>query len=231
MISIRAIFVIVFLSVIGMSCAGEAEIPTGPDNPPADVEEPGSEGLTAEQAAKTALKVGDKMPGFELPDSRNSIVKSEELLKKGNLVVVFYRGGWCPFCNTYLKELQDELDAIESAGGTLVAISAENPDDSLSTEEKNSLRFHVLSDKDLSYARKFRLVYELAAETNKKYKENGIDLVVDNDMNKPELPISATYVVDQKGDIVFAFVEPDYKKRAGPEVIIEELNKLKSSAE
>jgi len=170
------------------------------------------------------------MPGFELPDARNNIVRSRELLKESNLVVVFYRGGWCPFCNMYLKKLQDNLPAIESAGGKLVAISAENPDDSLSTEEKNKLKFHVLSDKSLEYARKFNLVYQLPDETDEKYKKKGINLVVDNDMVKPELPISATYIVNQEGKIVYDFVDPDYKKRLEPEKVIEELRKISKPA-
>ena len=186
--------------------------------------------VTAEQAAKTALKDGDAMPAFDLPDAAGKRVSSETLLRDSNLVVVFYRGGWCPFCNIYLKKLQDRLPEIENAGGTLVAISAENPDDSLSTLEKNNLKFAVLSDRNLEYARKFNLVYQLEAETDKRYKNKGIDLVVDNDMMKPELPISATYIVNRDGKIVYSFVDPDYKKRLEPETVIDELGKISNTA-
>ena len=92
------------------------------------------------------------------------------------------------------------------------------------------MKFHVLSDKTLAYSRKFGLVYELAAETNRRYKENGIDLVVDNDMDRPELPISATYVVNKSGKIVYAFIEPDYKQRAEPGTVIARLKELKPGA-
>jgi peroxiredoxin len=185
--------------------------------------------VSVEDAVKNALKNGDTMPAFSLPDSKNKTVTSEALLKESNLVVVFYRGGWCPFCNTYLKKLQDQNDKIEAAGGKLVAISAENPDDSLTTEQKHNLTFHVLSDKNLDFARRFGLVYELPATTDEKYQEMGIDLVSSNDMEKPELPISATYIVNKESKIVYSFVNPDYKKRLEPETIISELEKLKES--
>ncbi len=219
---------LIALPFLVMSCAEDTGSPVDPPNKNTATSESG--GVTAEEAAKTALSVGDQMPAFELPDSRNRMITSAHLLKDKNLVVVFYRGGWCPYCNTYLKKFQDKLPEIEAAGGELVAISAENPDDSLSTEEKNRLKFHVLSDKRLAYSRKFGLVFELAAETNRRYKENGIDLIVDNDMDRPELPISATYVINRSGKIVFAFVEPDYKQRAEPETVIARLKELKPVA-
>lgn len=184
--------------------------------------------VSVEEAAKTALKSGDTMPPFELPNANGQVIRSDQLLKEKNLVLVFYRGGWCPYCNTYLKKLQDNLSEIDSSGGALVAISAENPDDSLTTAQKHELRFHVLSDRQLSYARKFRLVYQIPEKTDQRYKGKGIDLVVDNEMDKPELPISATYIVNQKGKIVYDFVEPDYKKRATPEEVIGQLKKLAS---
>ncbi len=186
--------------------------------------------VTAKAASKNALKKGSMLPSFTLPDSKNELVSSEKLLANSNLALVFYRGGWCPFCNLYLKKLQDNLDEIKAAGGELVAISAENPDESLTTEQKNNLRFYVLSDKNLDYARKLGLVYQLPEETDTKYKSMGIDLVVANDMKKPELPISATYVVNREGKIMYSFVEPDYKKRAEPETVIAELKKIREAA-
>lgn len=221
----RLILVILATVLFAVGCA---EVPRQAESEP-PVDKPvgvETQAVTAEQAAQTALKAGDQMPAFELPDSKGKKVSSAELLKSSNLVVVFYRGGWCPFCNTYLKALQENIDEIEANGAKLVAISAENPDDSLSTEQKNNLKFYVLSDKGLEYARMFKLVYQLPAETNEKYKENGIDLVVDNDMDKPELPISATYIVNREGKIVYDFVDPDYKKRLEPEKVIAELKKL-----
>jgi peroxiredoxin len=183
--------------------------------------------VSAEDAAKKALNVGAKMPSFTLNDSLGKSVNSADLLKQGHLVVVFYRGAWCPFCNAYLHKLQKNLSQIKDNGGNLVAISVENADRSMAVAKKNELNFTVLSDPNLNVARSFGIVYQLSDETNEKYKGYGIDLVKYNKTEKPELPISATYVVSKKGEIAYAFVEPDYQKRAEPEAILQALAKLK----
>lgn len=180
-----------------------------------------------ESAAKTALKAGGKMPAFELKDALGKTVKSEELLKQGNVVLVFYRGSWCPFCNVYLRKLQQNLSQIKSNKGVLVAVSVENPDNSLTVAKKNELEFTVLSDANLDVARQFGIVYQLAKATDELYKSHGLDIAKHNAMNTPELPLSATYIINQKGEIIYAFLEPDYKKRAEPQVIIETLSKIK----
>jgi peroxiredoxin len=166
------------------------------------------------------------MPSFALKDIDGKTVSSDELLKKGNLVVVFYRGAWCPFCNLYLNKLQKNAGKIKEAGGNLVAISVENPDKSSGVAQKNELEFTVLSDPQLETARKFGIVYELAKQTDETYKTKGLDIARNNEMEKAELPLGATYIVDQSGKIVYAFLETDYKKRAEPEVIIENLKSI-----
>lgn len=184
--------------------------------------------VSPQDAAKKALNVGDNMPEFTLLDSAGKPVSSNELLKKGNLVIVFYRGAWCPYCNKYLHKLQDNLSEITAKGGVLVAISVENPDTSMLVSKKNELVFPVLSDPKLETARKFGIVYELPKETNEKYIGYGIDLVKNNGTAKPELPLSATYIVDSKGKIVYAWLEPDYSKRAEPADILKILAEQKA---
>jgi peroxiredoxin len=181
-------------------------------------------------AVKNALKAGAKMPVFKLKDATGKTVESRDLLKQGNLVVVFYRGAWCPFCNLYLRILQKNMPQIKAAGGNLVAVSVENPDNSLKVSRKNELDFTVLSDPNLSTARKFGIVYQMPKETDEFYKTNGLDIAKHNEMEKAELPLSATYIINRKGKIVYAFLEPDYKKRAEPQTIIETLLKIKSPA-
>lgn len=183
--------------------------------------------ISAEDAAKTALNIGAKMPSFTLNDSLGKPVSSADLLKQGHLVVVFYRGAWCPFCNAYLHKLQKSLTKIKENDGNLVAISVENPDRSMAVAKKNELNFTVLSDTNLNVARSFGIVYQLSDATNEKYKGFGLDLAKYNQTEKAELPISATYVISKNGEIVYAFVEPDYQKRAEPDVIVQTLAKLK----
>ncbi len=183
--------------------------------------------VSVEDAAKIALNVGAKMPVFTLSDSLGKSVSSKDLLKQGNLVVVFYRGAWCPFCNTYLHQLQQNLPQIKQAGGNLVALSVEPADRSIAIAKKNELEYTVLSDPNLTVARMFHIVYQLPDMTNERYMKGGLDLAKYNQTEKAELPISATYIVDKKGKIVYAYIEPDYKKRAEPSILLAELAKLK----
>ncbi len=179
------------------------------------------------EAAKNALNVGAKMPQFNLKDATGKTVSSADLLKQGNLVVVFYRGSWCPYCNVYLRNLQKNMAQIKAAGGNVVAISVENPDNSLAISKKNEINYTVLSDPGLSVAKQFGIVYDFPKETDEAYKAHGLDIAKHNAMAKPQLPLSATYIVNKKGEIVYAFLEPDYKKRAAPDVIVETLSKIK----
>jgi peroxiredoxin len=169
------------------------------------------------------------MPPFALKDIGGKIVSSDDLLKQNNLVIVFYRGAWCPFCNLYLNNLQKNAAAIKQAGGNIVAISVENPDNSSTVSRKNELQFTVLSDPKLDTARKFGIVYDLPPQTDETYKSRGLDVAKHNEMEKAELPLGATYIVNQKGEIIYAYLDTDYKKRAEPEVIIENLKKIKTT--
>lgn len=181
--------------------------------------------VSSEDAAKKALNVGAKAPEFELKDSTGKLVSSKDLLKQGNVVLTFYRGSWCPFCNTYLRKLGQRMPDITAAGGHLVAISVENPDASMAIAKKNEVLFPVLSDPNLDVARQFGIVYEMPPDTAEKYKKNGLDVAKHNGTEKPELPLAVTYIINKKGIITYAFIETDYKKRAEPDVIIENLKK------
>lgn len=185
--------------------------------------------VSAEEASKSALNVGAKIPTFSLLNATNELIASEDLLEEGNLVLVFYRGAWCPYCNVYLRSLQKNLAEIKENGGILVAISVENPDNSMSVAKKNELEFTVLSDPKLDIARKFGLVFQLPAETNERYKGFGIDLAKQNGTETPDLPVSATYVVNNSGEIVYAFLDADYKRRAEPNEIIDVLKRMNTS--
>lgn len=187
--------------------------------------------VSAKDAAKNALNVGAKIPSFSLKDATGKTVSSDDLLKDGNLVLVFYRGAWCPYCNTYLRKLQKNLPQIKAAGGQLVAISVENADKSSTIVKKNELEYTVLSDSGLTVARSFGIVYEMPKETSELYKSKGFDLAKYNNLEKAELPLSATYVINRQGEIVYAFLEPDYTKRAEPKEILETLSKIKPAAE
>ncbi|MGE4131190.1 MAG: peroxiredoxin-like family protein [Bdellovibrionales bacterium] len=181
--------------------------------------------LRKQNIIKKAKNVGAKIPSFSLPDAKRGIVKSKDLLGKP-LIIVFYRGGWCPYCNLQLRDLQKHLPEIKAAGAELVAISPEAPDRSLETVKKNDLGFYVLSDAGGKVSKKFGLVFELPKDLQKLYGDFGIDLPKHNQSKKWELPLGASYVVDSKGKITYAFLEADYKLRAETTDLIAEVQKL-----
>lgn len=187
----------------------------------------GLEELVRSGISKTALNVGDKMPAFELPDAHGQMVSSDELLADGALVIVFYRGAWCPYCNLYLHALQEYVPEFESLGASMVAISGEPPDRSLEVEQKDSLTYPVLSDTALIASRKFGIVYEVPQVIQKVMTERGFDMKKYYGTDKAELPLSATYVVDKNGEIIYGFLDPDYKLRAEPADIIAALKNNK----
>lgn len=175
---------------------------------------------------ESALGIGAKAVDGELPDAKGNRVKLSELWAKGPVVIVWYRGGWCPYCNMQLQAMQGTLPAIKAAGGTLVAITPETPDNSLSTSEKNELEFVVLSDVGNELAKKYGVVFKLPAKVSPLYKQFNIDLAKSNGNDSDELPLAATYVIDTSGEIRYAFLDADYTKRAEPAEVVEALQSL-----
>jgi peroxiredoxin len=172
--------------------------------------------LRATGIAARALQVGAKAPDVTLPDALNRPVQLSALWQRGPLVLVFYRGGWCPYCNLELRAWQQQADALQHLGSQLVAVSPQTPDNSLSTAEKNALAFPVLSDSALQAATAFGVAFEMPPALIALYTQAGNDLAVVNGNGRWVLPLPATYVIDRDGRIVYAHVEVDYRLRAEP---------------
>jgi peroxiredoxin len=183
--------------------------------------------LVASGITDHALKAGDKSPDFRLPDARGGHLRLRDLLAKGPVVVSFYRGGWCPYCNLELRALEDALPAIQQLGAQLVAVSPQTPDESLSTAEKNQLAFAVLSDAGSVTAKAYGIAFDLAEELRPIYTRFGHALPNKNGDDSWVLPIPATYVIDTNGTIVLAFVDVDYRNRLEPAEIISALGCLR----
>lgn len=175
---------------------------------------------------KTAKNKGDKAPLFALNNAQGKSVALKELLKRGPVVLTWYRGGWCPYCNIALHYLQEDLPLFQALGASLVALTPELPDKSLSTIERNHLKFEVLSDVGNKIAKEYGLAYRLTPEVAKAYQQ-GFDLHAYNGDESDMLPLAATYVIDKKGVIRYAFLDADYKNRADSKDIIAALKKLK----
>ena len=176
--------------------------------------------------ARTMLKVGDRAPAIVLENAKGAAVDVATLLKKGPVIVTFYRGGWCPFCNFELKAYQESLPQIAAAGASLVAISPEKPDDTVSTAEKNALTFEVLSDVGQKVGRAFGLVYEFTEELKSAYRGFNLDIPARNGTpGEWALPVSATYVIDRDGAIIYAHTDVDYRDRADPRDVLQIVTK------
>ena len=169
---------------------------------------------------KNATKKGDVFPDFSLPNAKGELISLDALLEKGKVVLTFYRGGWCPYCNLALRALQNVIPEIKEKNATLVAITPETPDNTLSVKEKNKLDFEVLTSRNNELARFLGLTYRLPKELTTLYQKFGIDLTESQGNNDNELPIAATYIIEKDKKITYSFISEDYKLRAEPSDII-----------
>jgi peroxiredoxin len=183
--------------------------------------------LRAGFAVGKAMGTGDQAPDFALPDVRGNPVSLSGLLQRGAVVVTFYRGGWCPYCNIQLRAYQAIVPEMAALGARLVAISPQLPDSSLSTAQTNALTFDVLSDAGNSVARRFGLVYALSEDLRDALRSNNKALPAFNGDDSWELPVPATYVIAPDGRITLASIEVDYRKRLEPDAILAALTSLR----
>lgn len=171
----------------------------------------------------SGLKVGDKAPDISTVDYVGNKINLKKLLKKGPVVLMFYRGAWCPYCNKQLKQLQDSLQLINELSGTVIAVTPETIESIGKTVEKTNAEFRIIHDENLCIMKAYDVAYELEASVLQRYEKTGIDLEGTNGSNGANLPVPATYIIGQDGRIVYAFFDPDYKKRATVHKILENL--------
>jgi len=174
--------------------------------------------------AKPGLSVGDAAPDAELVDVNGKSVRLATLYKEGPVVVTFYRGEWCPFCNQALAGWESKLPELKAAGATIVAITPEKPLSAAKTTEKNALTYSVLTDPTQAAAKSFKVHFVMDEATKTKYEGYGLDLAAANASGTWELPAPGTFLIvpDGRGGgtVKYAFADWDYKKRADPDVVI-----------
>ena len=169
------------------------------------------------------LSVWEKFPEVELLDAKGNKVALNELLKNGQIVLSFYRGGWCPYCNLELKALQNYIPEFEKLNAQLVAVSPETPDNASDTVEKNELTFPVLSDVWNVLAKQLKLTFNLEKNIQEIYSQFGIDVKKHNGDENFELPLAATYIIGTDGIIKHAEATANYTVRAEPEELLKYL--------
>lgn len=180
---------------------------------------------------KPGLDIGDTAPDLVLKNVKGEEVKLSDLWKKQPVILNFYRGGWCPFCNKALTNWENALDDVNAAGATFVAITPEKPQYITATAEKQKLTFLMLSDADGQAQRAYKVQFTLDEPTQKKYKEYGIDLAQQNADGTWNLPSPATFVIDTSGIIRYVFATWDYKERATPADVLDAVNALQAAEE
>ncbi|MBW4471461.1 MAG: AhpC/TSA family protein [Stenomitos rutilans HA7619-LM2] len=165
---------------------------------------------------KPLLQVGDLAPDFTLANAIGTPVRLSDRLSQAPVILTFYRGGWCPYCNLELRAYQQVLPQIQAAGATLIAVSPQTSDASLSTVEKNNLSFEVLSDIGSTVADAYGIAFELPNELKALYTELGHPLPGYNGTNDWKLPVPATFVIDPQRRILLAHIDVDYRNRLEP---------------
>ncbi|MGA7195917.1 MAG: peroxiredoxin-like family protein [Roseiarcus sp.] len=186
--------------------------------------------LIASGRAEKALKAGMRAPEFALPDAHGQVVPSSELLQKGPLVVTFYRGVWCPYCNMDLQAIEAAANDIRALGASLVAISPQTAPNRRKSERENALSFPILSDHGNALANEFGLRFRLPDDLITVYKGFGNDLAIGNGEDSWTLPMPARYVIRTDGVIVYAEVNADYTRRPDPSELLPVLSRLKVGA-
>lgn len=176
--------------------------------------------------AVPGVAIGELAPLFTLPDATGKPVSLEHLLGNGPVVVVFYRGAWCPFCDLHLRGLQEALPDIQRRGASLVAISPQAPDASLPFTERLALGFQVLSDVDQSVIAAWRLQFELPEALRGAYLSMGMGLDVHNADGSWHLPVPGTFVLDRDGVVRARHVDANYRERMAPAEVLAALDAL-----
>ena len=170
------------------------------------------------------LFINSKAPEFKGKDQNGNDISLKELRKKGPVVVVFYRGNWCPYCNKELKRMQDSLQLLTDKGAQIVAISPEQSEGISKTIEKTGATFSILHDEDMKIAKGYGVAYQVDEKTQQRQKNFGNDLLaINGQKERAYLPVPAVYIVNRDGSVTFRFFEEDYRRRGFVKVLLKNL--------
>lgn len=179
--------------------------------------------LRTKNIEENSISIGNMFPDFNLPDTNDKTVQLKELLKNGKVIVAFFRGSWCPYCNLELKALQDNLKQITDKNVTLVAISPQTADYSEELKGNHNLDFELLTDKNNTLAKQLGISFGLQDYVIPVYGSLGIELSEYNENNNNELPVPAVFVIDTNGSIIYKFVDTNYMNRINIQELIAQL--------
>ena len=180
--------------------------------------------ITIAQEKPEGLFINSKAPDFKLKDQSGVEINTKDLRKKGSIVVLFYRGNWCPYCNKELKNFQDSLQLITGKGASLIAISPEAAEGVAKTVEKTGAVFPVLYDAGMKVSKGYGVAYSVDEKMTARYKNFGTDLLeVNAQKGQAFLPVPAVYIVNRDGYVTYRYFNADFKKRPAVKDILAEL--------
>ena len=208
---VLSLSLMLLISIMSIAQTEVAKVESDAANPKVEIEKP------------VGLKVGDVAPQITGTDQDGKTVNLQEILKTKEVVIVFYRGQWCPYCNKELSKITEELATINAKGATVIAITPETAENIKKTIEKTKATFGIVEDKGLEIMKSYKVSFAVDDETITKYKKYGIDFGKANGANGANLPVPATYIIGKDGKIKYTFFNPDYSKRASVEDIIKNL--------
>lgn len=170
------------------------------------------------------LNLNEKAPDIKANDQLGKPVDLKVLLSKGPVVLLFYRGQWCPYCSRYLSTVEDSLSLIKAKGATVIAITPEVQENITKTIQKTEASFSIVHDEGLVIMKDYKVAFSVDAATIERYKNYGIDFDVANgEKNGANLPVPAVYIINQAGEIVYKHFDPDYRKRPSIQAILRNL--------
>jgi peroxiredoxin len=175
------------------------------------------------QEKPEGLFINSKAPEFKAVDQNGNEIVLKDLRKQGNVVLVFIRGSWCPYCNKYVKKLQDSLDLIKAKHAQLVVITPETKEGIDSTVAKTGATFPIIYDADMKISNGYRVAYKVDEKLVTRYKNSNpsIDLLKINNQRKDAyLPVTAVYIINDEGSVTFRYFDEDYKKRVSVKEIL-----------
>ncbi len=173
------------------------------------------------QNAPKGLNVNDKAPNFSAKNQDGKLVSLQEKLKSGPVVLIFYRGQWCPYCNRQLKNLEDSLSFITAKNAMLIAVTPEKPENISKTIEKTKATYPVLFDDSLKIMKSYDVAFAVDPKMKERYKGYGIDFDEVNGTNGANLPVPAVYIINKKGMIIYKYFDADYRKRPSVKEILD----------
>jgi peroxiredoxin len=174
--------------------------------------------LTAQEVHP--LGVGDSVPDGILSTIKGNSVDFKKLVSQKPSVVIFYRGGWCPYCNLQMEQLVKIEPELEKMGYQVLAISPDKPEKLEESQSKHHINYTLLSDRSMEIIRKFGLAYQVGKETLLKMQDLGISLDSSTGNDLHLLPVPAAYVVDKNGVIHFVYFNQDIKVRVNPDDLL-----------